>query len=497
MTYIGAGLGSGSRVPASTDRPRLTIIGTGYLGATHAACMAELGFDVLAVDIDQAKIGLLAEGEAPFFEPGLDDLLRTNLKAGRLRFTTSFEQVADFGDVHFLCVGTPQLPGAQGADLSYLHGAVDALMPHLRRPCLVVGKSTVPVGTAAALAARLAREAPAGIELAWNPEFLREGFAIADTLRPDRLVFGVATAAAEATLRAVYTPIIDQHETPVIVGDFATAELVKVAANSFLATKISFINAMAEVCEAAGADVTTLATALSFDARIGGAFLRPGVGFGGGCLPKDIRAFLARAEELGVGASLAFLRQVDEVNMRCRDRVVQLTRTALGGRLTGRRIAVLGASFKPNSDDVRDSPALGVAAVLADEGAAVTVYDPMALDNARRAHPHLRYATSAVRAMAGAEITLLLTEWAEFANLEPAALAEVVAGQIIVDGRHALDPERWRQAGWNYLAPGRPGTPAIPAAPAAVPTPRRTSETITPQVTCWPPRASRTARYPG
>lgn len=495
MTYIDTGLGSGSRAPAPTDRPRLTVIGTGYLGATHAACMAELGFDVLAMDIDQEKIGRLAEGEAPFFEPGLDDLLRTNLKACRLRFTTSFEQAADFGDVHFLCVGTPQLPGAQGADVSYLHGAVDALTPHLRRPCLVVGKSTVPVGTAAALAARLAREAPAaGVELAWNPEFLREGFAVADTLRPDRLVFGVATPAADATLRAVYAPIIDQYGTPVIVGDFATAELVKVAANSFLATKISFINAMAEVCEVVGADVTTLATALSVDPRIGGKFLRPGIGFGGGCLPKDIRAFLASAQELGVGASVAFLREVDEINMRCRDRVAQLTRTALGGRLTGRRIAVLGASFKPNSDDVRDSPALGVAALLADEGAAVTVYDPMALDNARQAHPRLRYATSAVKAMAGTEVTLLLTEWAEFADLDPAALAEVVASQTIVDGRHALDPELWRQAGWNYLAPGRPGTPAGPVAPALLPAPRQPGETTTSQVTYRPHPAGHTAR---
>jgi len=471
------------------------VIGTGYLGGTHAVCMAELGFDVLAVDIDEAKIDRLAEGEAPFFEPGLDDMLRTNLKAGRLRFTTSFEQIADFGDVHFLCVGTPQLPGAQGADLRFLHSAVDALTPHLRRPCLVVGKSTVPVGTAAAIAARLVREAPGtGVELAWNPEFIREGFAVADTLRPDRLVFGVATPAAEAALRAVYAPIIEQHGTPVIVGDFATAELVKVAANSFLATKISFINAMAEICDTVGADVTTLATALSFDARIGGTFLRPGVGFGGGCLPKDIRAFLARAEELGVGASLAFLRPVDEINMRSRDRVAQLTRRALGGRLTGRRITVLGAAFKPNSDDIRDSPALWVAALLADEGAAVTVYDPMALDNARRMYPRLRYATSAVEAMADTEITLLLTEWAEFADLDPRALAKVVGGQIIVDGRHALDPEHWRQAGWSYLAPGRPSTPAVPVAPAALPAPRHTTETIASQLTYRPRPIGHTLR---
>ncbi|MDT3439309.1 UDP-glucose/GDP-mannose dehydrogenase family protein [Pseudofrankia sp. BMG5.37] len=472
------------RFGAGGGQPRLTVIGTGYLGATHAVCMAELGFEVLAVDVDTAKIDRLARGEVPFFEPGLDELLRSNLDSGRLRFTTSFEEVAAFGDVHFLCVGTPQQPGGQGADLSYLHGAVSALAPHLRRRCLVVGKSTVPVGTAADLAARLAAEAPGlGVELAWNPEFLREGFAVDDTLRPDRLVFGVASPGAEATLRAVYAPITDRHDTPVIVADFATAELVKVAANSFLATKISYINAMAEVCEAVDADVTTLARALSLDDRIGGKFLRPGVGFGGGCLPKDIRAFRARAEELGVGASLAFLREVDEINIRRRHRIVELARQAAGGALTGRVVSVLGAAFKPNSDDVRDSPALAVAALLADEGAAVTVYDPMAVENARRANPRLGYATSVANAVKGADVTVLLTEWAEFADLDPAALAEVVARRTVIDGRHALDPARWRGAGWTYLAPGRPaGGPTKPEAAdatVAVPAPRQLTEDVT------------------
>ncbi|MBL7495959.1 UDP-glucose/GDP-mannose dehydrogenase family protein [Frankia sp. CNm7] len=476
MRNTAQGFGPETNEGGAGARPRLTVIGTGYLGATHAVCMAELGFEVLAVDVDAAKIDRLARGEVPFFEPGLDELLRSNLAAGRLRFTTSFEQVAAFGDVHFLCVGTPQQPGGQGADLSYLHGAVSALAPHLRRRCLVVGKSTVPVGTAAALAARLTAEAPAeGVELAWNPEFLREGFAVDDTLRPDRLVFGVASASAEDTLRAVYAPITSRQDTPVIVADFATAELVKVAANSFLATKISYINAMAEVCESVDADVTTLARALSLDDRIGGKFLRPGVGFGGGCLPKDIRAFLARADELGVGHSLTFLREVDEINLRRRERVVELARAAVGGSLAGRRVAVLGASFKPNSDDVRDSPALAVAGLLASEGAAVTVYDPMAMDNARKARPELSYAPSVTAAVTGSEVTVLLTEWAEFAELDPAALGGVAAGQTVVDARHALDPARWRLAGWTYLAPGRPAMPAaaVPAARRRRPTPRR------------------------
>ncbi|MBX6387732.1 MAG: UDP-glucose/GDP-mannose dehydrogenase family protein [Frankia sp.] len=441
-----------------TTRPRLTVIGTGYLGATHAVCMAELGFEVMAVDVDTTKIERLARGETPFYEPGLDELLRRNLAAGRLRFTTSFAEVADFGEVHFLCVGTPQRPDGRGADLRYLHSAVSSLAPHLRRRCLVVGKSTVPVGTAADLAARLAAEAPAGAsaEVAWNPEFLREGFAVEDTLRPDRLVIGVASPAAEAKLRAVYEPITGQHGTPLIVTDFATAELVKVAANAFLATKISYINAMSEVCEAVDADVTTLAQALSLDARIGGKFLRPGVGFGGGCLPKDIRAFQARAEELGVGASLGFLRQVDEINLRRRQRVVTLARKAVGGSLAGRRVAVLGAAFKPNSDDVRDSPALAVAELIAAEGADVVVYDPMAMENAARVRPELGYAPSAAEAITGAEVTVLLTEWAEFTELDPAAIAERAATSTVIDARHALDRDRWQRAGWTYLAPGRP-----------------------------------------
>ncbi|MBL7493764.1 UDP-glucose/GDP-mannose dehydrogenase family protein [Frankia sp. AgB1.9] len=466
--------GSGSN--ATAGRPRLTVIGTGYLGATHAVCMAQLGFDVLAVDVDTTKIERLAAGEVPFFEPGLDELLQANLAAGRLRFTSSFEEVARFGDVHFLCVGTPQLPGRQNADLSYLHAAVTALAPHLRRGSLVVGKSTVPVGTAAALADRLAVEAP-GVELAWNPEFLREGFAVEDTLRPDRLVFGVASAPAEAILRSVYAPITDQYDTPVIVADFATAELVKVAANSFLATKISYINAMAEVCEAVDADVTTLARALSLDERIGGKFLRPGVGFGGGCLPKDIRAFRARADELGIGHSLTFLSEVDEINLRRRDRIVQLARTAVGGSLAGQPVAVLGASFKPNSDDVRDSPALAVAALLDAAGATVTVYDPMALDNARRARPELTYATSAAEAVSGAKATVLLTEWAEFGELDPAELATLAAAHTIIDARHTLDSARWRAAGWTYVSPGRPAmTPAVPAQPDVEPLQRQVQE---------------------
>jgi UDPglucose 6-dehydrogenase len=433
---------------------RITVLGTGYLGATHAVCMAELGYEVLGLDVDKAKIDKLAAGEVPFFEPGLDDLLRKNLATGRLQFTTSFEQAGDFGDVHFVCVGTPQKRGEYAADLRYVDAVMRDLAPCLRDGALVVGKSTVPAGTAARLAEELAHSAP-GAELAWNPEFLREGFAVEDTLRPDRLVVGVRSDRAEQTLREVYAPLLETG-TPFVVTDFATAELVKVAANAFLATKISFINAMAEVCEATGADVTMLSKALSYDARIGGRFLHAGLGFGGGCLPKDIRAFMARAGELGVDQALSFLKEVDAINLRRRARTVDLTRELLDGSFAGTRVGVLGAAFKPNSDDIRDSPALDVAATCQRQGAAVRVYDPAAMENARREYPQLAYVESAVAAAQSADVVLHLTEWQEFREMNPAVLADVVAEKRIVDGRNALDVERWRGAGWTYRALGRP-----------------------------------------
>jgi len=440
----------------SGAHPRLAVLGTGYLGATHAVCMAELGFDVLGLDVDEHKIALLQSGEVPFYEPGLPELLRKNLEAGRLRFTTSFEEVGAFGDVHFLCVGTPQKQGEFAADMTYVDACFRALVPHLRDGALVVGKSTVPAGTAERLAAELARTCPAAdVELAWNPEFLREGFAVEDTLTPDRLVFGVTAEAAEAKLRAAFAPVLELP-TPLVVTDFATAQLVKVAANAFLATKISFINAMAEVCEATGGDVTLLSKALSYDSRIGGRFLHAGLGFGGGCLPKDIRAFMARAGELGVDQALSFLREVDAINLRRRARMVDLARELVGGSFGGMRVGVLGAAFKPNSDDIRDSPALDVAAAIQRQGAAVTLYDPAAMDNARARCPELGYRESALEAARGADIVLHLTEWSEFRQMDPATLSDVVASRRIVDGRNALDPARWRAAGWTYRALGRP-----------------------------------------
>jgi UDPglucose 6-dehydrogenase len=437
---------------------RLTVLGTGYLGATHAACMAELGFEVLGLDTDEARIRTLAAGKLPFYEPGLEPLLNRGLQSGRLRFTSSYQEAADFGDVHFVCVGTPQRAGSGGADLSHLYSCIDALAPLLVRPCLIVGKSTVPVGTAASLAERVTRMAPAGdkAELAWNPEFLREGFGVADTLRPERIVAGVRSPGAEAILSEVYAEP-RAAGVPFVVTDFPTAELVKVAANAFLATKISFINAMAEVCEATGADVTKLAELLAYDHRIGGASMRPGLGFGGGCLPKDIRAFMDWTTELGVGEAVSFLREVDAINTRRRLRMVELASELVGGSLRGLKVGVLGLAFKPDSDDIRNSPALDVAATIAGLGARVTGYDPAAMDRAREAHPELEYAGSVIGAATDADVLLLVTEWPEFQQADPELVGKAVAQRNIVDGRNALDPALWRAAGWTYRALGRPG----------------------------------------
>ncbi|GGN58715.1 UDP-glucose 6-dehydrogenase [Streptomyces kronopolitis] len=441
---------------------KITVIGTGYLGATHAAAMAELGFEVLGLDVVPEKIEMLQRGEVPMYEPGLEELLRRHVDgiegaSGRLRFTTSYEEAGAFGDVHFVCVNTPQKHGEYACDMSYVESAFDALAPHLTRPALVVGKSTVPVGSAARLAERLAAASPAGaqVELAWNPEFLREGFAVKDTLHPDRIVVGVAGERGEELLREVYaTPIAEG--SPFIVMDYPTSELVKTSANSFLATKISFINAMAEVCEAADGDVVKLAEAIGHDERIGKKFLRAGIGFGGGCLPKDLRAFMARAGELGADQALTFLREIDSINMRRRGHMVELTRDAVGGGFLGKRVAVLGATFKPDSDDVRDSPALNVAGQIHLQGGQVTVYDPKGMENARRVFPTLAYADTALDAVRGADVVLHLTEWREFRELDPAALGDVVAERRILDGRNALDPQLWRKAGWTYRALGRP-----------------------------------------
>lgn len=441
--------------PSKATRPVLSVIGTGYLGATHAACMAELGFTVVGVDIDPAKVAMLNAGTVPFYEPDLDELLQRNLQSGRLRFTTSFEEAGSQADVHFICVGTPQQPGAYAADMSQVFGAVEALAPHVSGTDLVVGKSTVPVGTADEVVARLKNTAASGVEVAWNPEFLREGFAVQDTLKPDRLVVGVTSERAERVMREVYAPLIAEG-VPFLITDYPTAELVKVAANSFLATKISFINAMAEVCEAAGADVTKLAQAIGYDPRIGNRFLAAGLGFGGGCLPKDIRAFMARAGELGAEEALTFLREVDQINLRRRSHTVDLARKTLGGDFRGKVVTMLGATFKPDSDDVRDSPALDVAVAIFNAGATVRIHDPKGLANAQRVYPHMDYRVDLLDAVSGSDLLILGTEWREYRDIDPSSIAGQVRSASIIDARNVLDPHAWRSAGWTYRALGRP-----------------------------------------
>lgn len=436
----------------------MTVIGTGYLGATHAACMAELGHEVLGVDVDQDKIDSLRSGEVPFFEPGLPEVLARNLGNGRLDFTTDYQTVAEFAHVHFLGVGTPQLRGTYAADVSYVRAVIENLVPKLSGEHLILGKSTVPVGTAEEMQQLADELSPAGttVEIAWNPEFLREGYAVKDTITPDRIVLGVRKGGsrAEEVAREVYATAIGAG-TPFLVTDLATSELVKVSANAFLATKISFINAVSEVCEAAGADVTQLADAIGMDERIGRKFLGAGLGFGGGCLPKDIRAFMARAGELGADQAMTFLREVDAINMRRRDHLVQLAKHVCGGSVLGKNVTVLGAAFKPNSDDVRDSPALSVAGSLSLAGADTTVYDPEAMDNARRIFPTLTYAQSTEEAVRGADLVILATEWQEFRGIDPVRAGELVAVKRIIDGRNVLPVGAWQDAGWELVAMGR------------------------------------------
>jgi len=431
---------------------KLSVIGTGYLGATHAACMSSLGFEVIGFDTEVSKIELLSKGQVPFYEPGLEELLAEQIKSGRLSFTTNINDLADC-DVHFICVGTPQVKGGNSADLTYVNSALESIAKLVKAGGLVVGKSTVPVGTAARLRNRLIELNPKA-DLAWNPEFLREGFAVEDTLKPNRLVVGVVNDSAENILKEVYASNL-KESTPWVRADLPTSELVKVAANSFLATKISFINAMAEICEAADGDVTVLAKAIGYDPRIGSRFLQAGIGFGGGCLPKDIRAFMARAEELGAKQAVEFLKEIDAINLRARQRIIELVRKDLSDNLQGKKVAILGAAFKPDSDDVRDSPALDIAVQIQAAGAIVTVHDPKAIANAQKRFPVLNFSIEINDTLKDAEIVLHLTEWKIYREIDPVKVKSLVKNATMIDGRNALDRQLWRNAGWKFRALGR------------------------------------------
>ena len=430
---------------------KVSVIGTGYLGATHAACVSSMGFEVIGIDVEPAKIESLKAGRVPFYEPGLEELLTKEIKGGKLKFSTNFQDAAD-ADIHFICVGTPQQENSLAADMRFVDAALDAVAAIAKPGSLVVGKSTVPVGTAERLRMKLQDKNPE-VELAWNPEFLREGFAVEDTLKPNRLVVGVTSDGAENKLKELYKKNLDEG-TPWVRSDLPTAELVKVAANSFLATKISFINAMAEICEAAGGDVTVLAKAIGYDPRIGNRFLQAGIGFGGGCLPKDIRAFMARADELGANQALEFLREIDAINLRARQRVIELVRRDLSEDLKSKKIAVLGAAFKPDSDDVRDSPALDIAAQIHAAGATVVIHDPKAIKPAGKRFPALQFSESIDEVLKGADLVLHLTEWKIYREIDPVKAKSLVAQPIIIDGRNALDRKKWVDAGWHFRALG-------------------------------------------
>jgi UDPglucose 6-dehydrogenase len=432
---------------------KVTVIGLGYLGATHAVAMAELGHEVIGIEPDSKKLESLAAGILPFHEPGLDAALPKAISSGKLTFQSEHNENSASADLHFICVGTPQTKGSDAADTTYVVAAAKELAKWIKPTAVVAGKSTVPVGTAATLKTAMTEIAGFDVHLAWNPEFLREGTALEDSLRPDRIVVGTWSKHSVDVLREVYAPIL-QTGTPFLELDVPTAELVKVAANAFLATKISFINAMAEVAEVSGADAVALARAIGYDERIGNKFLRTGIGFGGGCLPKDIRGFVARAEELGVGSAVDFLKDVDAVNLRRRDKVVELAKAELGS-LSGKAVTMLGISFKTDSDDLRDSPALEISQRLTAQGAKVTVHDPVSLTPLATRSPELYREEDLLKAATGANLVILGTEWKQYREIDPIEFGKVVATKTIIDGRNVLDVPKWQAAGWRVIALGR------------------------------------------
>jgi UDPglucose 6-dehydrogenase len=433
----------------------VTVIGAGHVGLVTAACLAHVGHDVVVDDDDVSKLDLIREGRSWFFEPGLQELLGEVVRAGRLRIAGDKAEAVGHGTVIFICVGTPSR-GDGSPNLAFVEAVARDVARHLPEGefRLVCEKSTVPVQTGERVAQVIAREARPGAdwEVASNPEFLREGSAVVDTLDPDRVVVGTDTDRARTTLRELYTPILERSGAPFVATDRATAELIKHASNAFLATKISFINSVARVCERSGADVELVARGMGLDPRIGVHFLKAGAGYGGSCFPKDVAAFAHRSRELGV--DFGILNEVAKINHEARRAVVDKVRDALW-HLDGKRIGMLGLSFKPNTDDLREARDL-----LAD-GAQVIAYDPVAGHQAARQVPGLELADKAAEVADGAHALVLMTEWAEFSELDPADLRGRMAYPILVDARNALDAEAFVAAGFTVAGVGRPvRTPA-------------------------------------
>ena len=438
---------------------RIAVIGTGYVGLVSGACFSEFGVSVTCVDTDAAKIARLRRGEMPIYEPGLEALVAANTAAGRLSFTTELLPAIEGADAVFIAVGTPSRRGDGHADLSYVFAAAAEIGRALAETraggyTVVVTKSTVPVGTGREVAAILHRVCPnARFDVASNPEFLREGSAIEDFMRPDRVVIGADSDRAREVMRQVYRPLY-LSETPMLFTDIETAELVKYAANAFLATKITFINEIADLCERVGADIQDVARGIGLDGRIGRKFLHAGPGFGGSCFPKDCQALVRTAHE--AAADLAIVETVVQVNEARKARMADKIIAACGGTVAGKTIAVLGLTFKPNTDDMRDSPSLAILPRLATAGAAIRAFDPAGIDEARNLMPELVYCDDAYDAAAGADALVLLTEWNEFRALDLARIGRLLAEPLVIDLRNIYQPAEMAAAGLSYVSIGRP-----------------------------------------
>ncbi|UUX49149.1 UDP-glucose/GDP-mannose dehydrogenase family protein [Nisaea acidiphila] len=437
---------------------RIAMIGTGYVGLVSGACFSEFGIDVVCVDKDEVKISRLDRGEIPIFEPGLDDLVANNVRAGRLTFTTDLKSAVKDADAVFIAVGTPTRRGDGHADLSYVYGAAKEIAEAMDGYTVVVTKSTVPVGTGREVAKIIRETRPdADFDVCSNPEFLREGAAISDFMRPDRVVIGTESERAQEVMRAIYRPLY-LIETPIVFTTLQTSELIKYAANTFLATKITFINEVADLCEQVGADVHDVARGIGLDGRIGRKFLHPGPGYGGSCFPKDTLALVKTAQDYK--APLRIIETVVDINDKRKKQMAEKIISACGGSVSGKTVAVLGLTFKPNTDDMRDSPSLDIVPALQAAGAKVKAYDPEGMREAREMLPDVEMCESAYDTMDGADAVSIVTEWNEFRALDLERAKKLMKQPVMVDLRNVYNPEDMRKAGFEYVCVGRGTTEA-------------------------------------